>query len=862
MAIKKPLTAAQQAAVQRVEQKKAGTYIAPKQTLSQITQAQPWYVPKPPISPVQGWTQFGDVTGTQTAPTKAVGGVTTSTWVVTAVKPQELWALGMFGEQAKTMEAGKAGSITSRNDIIAQNLFAGWKTTQADVEAFLGQQKWFQESSAEDKQRTITAITNRLGQVATEKKTEAPTTEPTAEAPTWTPWKYMKDWVLTDILWYGDLDKETQALIDWMSDADKKMLDMKRWSDANAKAEYLRQAKMQQEYLTAQRADTIQIRNLQWEIETIQASQRLRDAGKNVDNLIQNYAYLGQMWAPWISAQRLTAIKDHVAEAEKKYAELKQIETNYAQIRALGVKVDHRAFEKQMADIADDLNMKVWTQIQQALNDMTAADMAGQLDTIDWVTQFKRSLLEKLDNSISWYTEWSLKQMQYVTEQYTKIADDAQLRIKEWTTNQWVFDPARSVGWFMVDKNNVPMYDRSGNSIPTPAKIVDTVVDKASGKMVIISQNPDGTMKYETHDVMTPEEAGWPKIETIENADGTKTSVMWNRKTQSYEPISWWATQWVQPSGNIIQVNIPTMHEWWIMAKVDSVAAPSMQTAFSEMAAAWLKPAINQEEWTTRTYEQQKKLYDAYKAGWPLAAAPGTSKHEKGLSIDITNVDDKMVAIMNKNGWFQTAWPDDQWHFDYQWAKWHFDYKWVQWQQQVKPTKDQQVANRQLESKISWDKRVDNFNTLEWAYKKVQAVSTWWINKKNKATVDQALIMLFNKVLDPNSVVKEWEYARSVEWQAYLDTIAAKYNRFVYGWQWIDDNTRKEMLSVVWDLYNSAKQWMSSIKNQYLNTASDMWWTEQFVENFFQWYGITDSWAKQPPEWTPQWWGSISDLRD
>ena len=41
MAIKKPLTAAQQAAVQRVEQKKAGTYIAPKQTLSQITQAQP-----------------------------------------------------------------------------------------------------------------------------------------------------------------------------------------------------------------------------------------------------------------------------------------------------------------------------------------------------------------------------------------------------------------------------------------------------------------------------------------------------------------------------------------------------------------------------------------------------------------------------------------------------------------------------------------------------------------------------------------------------------------------------------------------------------------------------------------------------
>jgi hypothetical protein len=36
-----------------------------------------------------------------------------------------------------------------------------------------------------------------------------------------------------------------------------------------------------------------------------------------------------------------------------------------------------------MADISDDLNMKVGTAIQSAMNDMSAADMAGQLDTID-----------------------------------------------------------------------------------------------------------------------------------------------------------------------------------------------------------------------------------------------------------------------------------------------------------------------------------------------------------------------------------------------------------------------------------------------------------------------------------------------
>lgn len=58
-----------------------------------------------------------------------------------------------------------------------------------------------------------------------------------------------------------------------------------------------------------------------------------------------------------------------------------------------------------MADISDDLNMKVGMQIQNAMNEMTAADLSGQLDTIDGVTQFRRELFEKLDANISGYTE-------------------------------------------------------------------------------------------------------------------------------------------------------------------------------------------------------------------------------------------------------------------------------------------------------------------------------------------------------------------------------------------------------------------------------------------------------------------------
>jgi hypothetical protein len=72
-----------------------------------------------------------------------------------------------------------------------------------------------------------------------------------------------------------------------------------------------------------------------------------------------------------------------VEEAVQKYNEMKTIEQKVAQIRALGIEMDTAAYEKQMADISDDLNMKVGMQIQNAMNEMSAADMAGQLDTID-----------------------------------------------------------------------------------------------------------------------------------------------------------------------------------------------------------------------------------------------------------------------------------------------------------------------------------------------------------------------------------------------------------------------------------------------------------------------------------------------
>ena len=82
-----------------------------------------------------------------------------------------------------------------------------------------------------------------------------------------------------------------------------------------------------------------------------------------------------------------------------------------------------------------------------------------------------------------------------------------------------------------------------------------------------------------------------------------------------------------------------------------------------------------------RTYAEQKKLYDAYRAGrGNLAAKPGTSLHESGLAIDVTRKSPLQLWMVHGSdpmkvtkagttraaeyGWLRTV-PSEAWHFSY-----------------------------------------------------------------------------------------------------------------------------------------------------------------------------------------------------
>ena len=130
------------------------------------------------------------------------------------------------------------------------------------------------------------------------------------------------------------------------------------------------------------------------------------------------------------------------------------------------------------------------------------------------------------------------------------------------------------------------------------------------------------------------------------------------------------ATGITPPSGQIGQTQYTNEFGTTKTLDLDTTALSPLQTALNKL---WNTVIVAD---TFRTPERQKELHDSFIAweGW-LAAKPGTSKHETWLAIDIYSGEDEngqlqklkpeQVKIMNDNWWFQTAWDDDLWHFEF-----------------------------------------------------------------------------------------------------------------------------------------------------------------------------------------------------
>lgn len=75
-------------------------------------------------------------------------------------------------------------------------------------------------------------------------------------------------------------------------------------------------------------------------------------------------------------------------------------------------------------------------------------------------------------------------------------------------------------------------------------------------------------------------------------------------------------------------------------------------------------------------------------------------------------------------------------------------------------------------------------------------------DNKSKAAADQVLIVAFNKMLDPSSVVREGEYARTTQGQSLMAQLQGKAQAALSGGTGLTDGDRNQIVSMTRRLYN------------------------------------------------------------
>lgn len=141
-----------------------------------------------------------------------------------------------------------------------------------------------------------------------------------------------------------------------------------------------------------------------------------------------------------------------------------------------------------------------------------------------------------------------------------------------------------------------------------------------------------------------------------------------------------------------------------------------------------------------------------------------------------------------------------------------------------------------------------SFKDIERTYKGINDI---WDNFKNnpsesRAAMEQALIIMFNKMLDPWSVVREWEFDRTSQWQSVLNAASGWLQKLESGGAGIKNEAFEDIVNIVDTLYGASKDTVRDLKSSYKNFANDLWADPDFVDRFFE-TGF-DLWAEFNPE--------------
>lgn len=114
--------------------------------------------------------------------------------------------------------------------------------------------------------------------------------------------------------------------------------------------------------------------------------------------------------------------------------------------------------------------------------------------------------------------------------------------------------------------------------------------------------------------------------------------------------------------------------------------------------------------------------------------------------------------------------------------------------------KPQDTFNFERKLSDDYQKSIKDFNDIEASFNAVSGVS-----ELQTGAGDQALIVLFNKMLDPGSVVRESEAAATMNSTGVIDKLNAKLNQVVTG-EKLGDQLRLDLIAATTRLMKSARK--------------------------------------------------------
>lgn len=114
-------------------------------------------------------------------------------------------------------------------------------------------------------------------------------------------------------------------------------------------------------------------------------------------------------------------------------------------------------------------------------------------------------------------------------------------------------------------------------------------------------------------------------------------------------------------------------------------------------------------------------------------------------------------------------------------------------------------------------------------------------NKESKAAADQVLVVAFNKMIDPASVVREGEFARSTEGQSLINRLKGKADSVVNGGVGLTDEDRNSIVKVTKNLYSDYVRNHNAEALRYRGLADQQGLDGNNVADFLPTAGVIDT---------------------